>query len=189
MSTDTVDIVAFSRQLAESACGKTRRSGQAAAACAEGEAIAALLQPLGLARPLLAAARVYPLVRDGALPAAALDDTPLAGLRGTIGELVGLGRFTLPPDWQPGEALAVSQSEALRKMLLAVVSDAWLLGGVVIVDTRAPDAGFVRALDAGYALRKHVYNLYHVLNHLNLFGGAYLHQSRNMMQRLLAEVR
>ncbi len=126
MSIDTVDIVAFSRQLAESAC-ESGHSGQAAAACAEGEAIAGLLQPLGLARPLLAAARVYPLVRDGALPAAALDETPLAGLRDTIRELVDLGRFTLPPDWQPGEALAVSQSEALRKMLLAIVSDARLV--------------------------------------------------------------
>ena len=26
-------------------------------------------------------------------------------------------------------------------------------------------------LDAGYATRKHLYNLYHLLNHLNLFGG------------------
>ena len=31
-------------------------------------------------------------------------------------------------------------------------------------------------LDAGYALRKHLYNLYHLLNHLNLFGGGYLAQ-------------
>jgi fructosamine-3-kinase len=28
-------------------------------------------------------------------------------------------------------------------------------------------------LDAGYARRKHLYNLYHLLNHLNLFGGGY----------------
>jgi protein-ribulosamine 3-kinase len=31
-------------------------------------------------------------------------------------------------------------------------------------------------LDAGYARRKHLYNLYHLLNHLNLFGGGYLGQ-------------
>jgi GTP pyrophosphokinase len=41
--------------------------------------------------------------------------------------LVRLGRFSLPTDWQPGEALAVQQSEALRKMLLAVVSDVRLV--------------------------------------------------------------
>jgi GTP pyrophosphokinase len=41
--------------------------------------------------------------------------------------LVQLGQFALPPDWKPGESLAVQQSEALRKMLLAVVSDARLV--------------------------------------------------------------
>ena len=28
-------------------------------------------------------------------------------------------------------------------------------------------------LDAGYQVRKHLYNLYHLLNHLNLFGSGY----------------
>jgi GTP pyrophosphokinase len=41
-----------------------------------------------------------------------------------VNGLLQLGEFTLPPDWEPGEALATQQSEALRKMLLAVVSDA-----------------------------------------------------------------
>ena len=40
-----------------------------------------------------------------------------------------------------------------------------------------------------YAVRKTLYQLYHVLNHFNLFGGAYADQARQMMQRLLAEVR
>ena len=31
-------------------------------------------------------------------------------------------------------------------------------------------------LDPGYEKRKHLYNLYHLLNHLNLFGGGYLGQ-------------
>ena len=31
-------------------------------------------------------------------------------------------------------------------------------------------------LEAGYEKRKHLYNLYHLLNHLNIFGGAYLGQ-------------
>lgn len=45
-------------------------------------------------------------------------------------------------------------------------------------------------IDAGgYAVRKILYQLYHVLNHFNLFGGAYAGQSEKMMQRLLAEVR
>ncbi len=40
-------------------------------------------------------------------------------------------------------------------------------------------------LPAGYARRKHLYNLYHLLNHLNLFGGGYLGQVRSAL-RLLA---
>jgi protein-ribulosamine 3-kinase len=44
-------------------------------------------------------------------------------------------------------------------------------------------------LDAGYATRKDLYNLYHVLNHLNLFGGGYLGQARDIMARVLAQVR
>ena len=31
-------------------------------------------------------------------------------------------------------------------------------------------------LPAGYATRKHLYNLYHLLNHLNIFGGSYYAQ-------------
>jgi fructosamine-3-kinase len=31
-------------------------------------------------------------------------------------------------------------------------------------------------LPDGYARRKHLYNLYHLLNHLNLFGRSYLGQ-------------
>ena len=43
-------------------------------------------------------------------------------------------------------------------------------------------------LDAGYAVRKHLYNLYHILNHLNMFGSGYRGQALQMMERLLAEV-
>ncbi len=44
-------------------------------------------------------------------------------------------------------------------------------------------------LDSGYNIRKVVYNLYHVLNHLNLFGGGYHYQAEQMMSKLLAEIR
>ncbi len=44
-------------------------------------------------------------------------------------------------------------------------------------------------LDPGYPVRKTLYNLYHILNHLNLFGGGYGGQAEHMMQRLLAELR
>ncbi len=40
-------------------------------------------------------------------------------------------------------------------------------------------------LDPGYRTRKHLYNLYHLLNHLNLFGGGYLGQVRAALSLLL----
>lgn len=43
-------------------------------------------------------------------------------------------------------------------------------------------------LDTGYASRRDLYNLYHILNHANLFGGGYARQAEQMMERLLAEV-
>ncbi len=44
-------------------------------------------------------------------------------------------------------------------------------------------------LDDGYQVRKSLYNLYHLLNHLNLFGGGYLGQAEAMLDRLLVEIR
>jgi protein-ribulosamine 3-kinase len=41
-------------------------------------------------------------------------------------------------------------------------------------------------LDPGYAERRELYNLYHILNHLNIFGGGYAAQAQGMMDRLLA---
>lgn len=44
-------------------------------------------------------------------------------------------------------------------------------------------------LAAGYTTRKNLYNLYHILNHLNLFGGGYLGQSERLLDALLSEIR
>jgi fructosamine-3-kinase len=43
-------------------------------------------------------------------------------------------------------------------------------------------------LDAGYTVRKTLYNLYHILNHYNLFGGSYAMQADRMMSQLLAKL-
>ena len=40
-----------------------------------------------------------------------------------------------------------------------------------------------------YSIRKTLYNSYHIINHLNLFGSSYLRQAESMMQRLLSELR
>ena len=44
-------------------------------------------------------------------------------------------------------------------------------------------------LDPGYEARKPLYNLYHVLNHFNLFGSAYLGQAQRMIEGLLAALK
>jgi len=44
-------------------------------------------------------------------------------------------------------------------------------------------------LDVGYKTRKTLYNLYHVLNHFNLFGGGYASQAERMIDSLLSELR
>ena len=42
-------------------------------------------------------------------------------------------------------------------------------------------------IDPGYPVRRTLYNLYHVLNHFNLFGGGYRDQAQAMIGQLLAE--
>ncbi len=43
-------------------------------------------------------------------------------------------------------------------------------------------------LDQGYADRKTLYNLYHILNHLNIFGASYASQAQGMIDRLLSKI-
>lgn len=43
-------------------------------------------------------------------------------------------------------------------------------------------------LDDGFAVRKTFYNIYHIINHLNLFGGGYHQQSIRMLEQILAEI-
>ena len=43
-------------------------------------------------------------------------------------------------------------------------------------------------LDDGYPVRKHLYNLYHILNHFNMFGGSYESQAEGICSRLLSEI-
>ena len=40
-------------------------------------------------------------------------------------------------------------------------------------------------LDDGYRQRKTLYNLYHILNHFNLFGGGYASQATRMIEQIL----
>ena len=93
----------------------------------EGEQIAAIIKPLGLPTRIVAAVHAYPLFREEVLKTKDLENKALSGVSRFIIGLQQLNQFSLPDNWQPGEALAIQQSEALRKMLLAVVSDVRLV--------------------------------------------------------------
>ena len=97
------------------------------AAMREGRDVDAIVESLGLPDELRAAVRLCPLVRDGHVEETLLKNNELSDVSRLIQGLLQLARFELPQDWAPGEALAVQQSEALRKMLLAVVSDVRLV--------------------------------------------------------------
>lgn len=43
----------------------------------------------------------------------------------------------------------------------------------------------VNPIDGGYRDRKDLYNLYHLLNHLNLFGSSYLHSVQKILDRYI----
>lgn len=58
-----------------------------------------------------------------------------------------------------------------------------LFGGFPADFYRAYNEAF--PLDPGYQLRKILYNLYHILNHFNLFGGSYESQANRMIETLL----
>jgi len=122
-SVDQADIVAATTKYLDTFADNSA----AQARIDEGRAIAAIVESLGLSKSLLAAIHVYPLIRDEIVNIKTLDNHDLAFLSKTILDLVQLGRFSLPAGWHPGEALAARQSESLRKMLLAVVSDVRLV--------------------------------------------------------------
>ncbi len=98
-----------------------------ASAIAEGRELAAIVAPLGLPDQLLAAVHVYPLYRENILSNKSLQNNELKDISRFVIGLQQLNQFALPEHWQPGESLAQQQSEALRKMLLAVVSDVRLV--------------------------------------------------------------
>ncbi len=120
---ETVDIVAVTRRFIDALPGPDEMS----ATITEGREIAAVVAALGMPPEVIAAAQVYPLVRDGFLEKKTIENNELKDMSRLVIGLLQLRRLSLPPDWRPGEALAVRQSEALRKMLLAVVTDVRLV--------------------------------------------------------------
>ena len=58
-----------------------------------------------------------------------------------------------------------------------------LFGGFDVAFYRAYDDAW--PLPPGHDLRRDLYNLYHVLNHLSLFGSGYLEHAQRLMKRLI----
>jgi len=77
----------------------------------EGEDIGNILKPLGLPPVLDFAVQLYPVARDGQLNIRDLQKTGIEELPALVQGLLQLGRFSLPKDWKPGEALATSASQ------------------------------------------------------------------------------
>lgn len=44
-------------------------------------------------------------------------------------------------------------------------------------------------VDSGYQLRRDFYNLYHILNHFNLFAGGYANQAQQLCLKLISEMK
>lgn len=61
-----------------------------------------------------------------------------------------------------------------------------LFGGFGLAFYEAYEASW--PLAAGHEHRSGLYQLYHVLNHLNLFGRSYMHQAQSLLRRILAGV-
>ena len=61
-----------------------------------------------------------------------------------------------------------------------------LFGGFGAEFYLAYDAAWPRA--PGYSGRRDLYQLYHIANHANLFGGSYVERARSLTARLLQRV-
>ena len=97
------------------------------AATARGQRIADSLATLEADPQIVAAARLFPLIEAGELTARTVEKRLGPDIARLCRELVKLSRFGLTPGWEPGQQLGVSQADALRKMLLAIVDDVRLV--------------------------------------------------------------
>ncbi len=93
----------------------------------EGFAVDAVVSTLGLPEDMRLATCLLPAYLAEKIDDEHIKNNNLDDILHYLSSLKQLHEFTLPADWTPGEALAVEQSEALRKMLLAVVTDVRLV--------------------------------------------------------------
>jgi len=126
MKTTSLDITLASPAIATAATAIEPRlpdDPQAAAALRRGVGVAGLVGALEADEETTKGALVAPLLAAGFLsPEAAAGIVGPAAVR-FAQALVGLGSFRITESWSPERRLSAGQAEALRKMLLAVISD------------------------------------------------------------------
>ncbi len=126
MKTTTTAVAAGAAALDELRAALDARPAQAAAWAAarqQGDETAAILVALDAERDIFAGALLQPLLGRALLPRA--DAVRVAGEPAVrlAEELERLGEFRTGSPWTPGRALSANQADALRRMLLAVVTD------------------------------------------------------------------
>ncbi|HUO81966.1 MAG TPA: bifunctional (p)ppGpp synthetase/guanosine-3',5'-bis(diphosphate) 3'-pyrophosphohydrolase [Gammaproteobacteria bacterium] len=102
-------------------------SAGARAHCDRGLALAGIVESLGADADIVAAAALFPLAEHDLVDVADLETSFGAEIGRLTRELVSLGRFRLPSAARGEGSLAPEQAEALRKMLLAIVTDVRLV--------------------------------------------------------------
>jgi GTP pyrophosphokinase len=126
MKTTTTEAAAGRAVLDELRALLDARSAAAdgwAAARQQGDETAAILAALDAEREIIGSALVQPLLAHGLLTRA--ESVSVAGEPATrLAEGLGrLGEFRAGSQWVPGRGLSANQADALRRMLLAVVTD------------------------------------------------------------------
>ncbi|MBP6514112.1 MAG: HD domain-containing protein, partial [Steroidobacteraceae bacterium] len=98
-------------------------SGPGEAALERGFAVAELVAGLDAEEDVVIGALLHPLLEAGLSTSEAAATRFGAGPAGFAREIARLGTFKVAAQWTPDHKLSAGQAEALRKMLLAVVTD------------------------------------------------------------------
>ncbi|NND59195.1 MAG: bifunctional (p)ppGpp synthetase/guanosine-3',5'-bis(diphosphate) 3'-pyrophosphohydrolase [Gammaproteobacteria bacterium] len=98
-----------------------------AAILARATAIVSIVEELGGDPTLRAAAMLYPFIESGLLSKRQLQRKLPDDVARLARELVRLGGFTFPENWDVSAGLDEQQGETLRKMLLSIVEDVRLV--------------------------------------------------------------
>lgn len=116
------DAHRFAHRLADS-----HEDPAARAAVDRGIAVSEIVADLDADEEIVAGALLYPLLEAGLIDEEALAKAFGQPILALCKQLVALGRFGFPEQWNRESGLGAQQAEALRKMLLAIVDDVRLV--------------------------------------------------------------